>query len=435
MANADWARPSSLFRNLRQSAGENRAWLVIPATVAVVARLGYVLLVKKDTIAWGDEIAYTQLAQNILDYGCFCFIPEQPSVFRAPLYPAILALVFAIFGSNHMAVLVLQGLAGGIGALFVGVIGRQVSGSVLVAALAGWLFALNPLLIFATGVLYTESFYFLFVLATTIGLHRLASQPDRQVITALAIGGVIGLSLLMKPNLALFIALLPLWGWIAMRSLRRAVLVAGCIGIAMLLMVLPWTLRNYAATGQAVLVSANSGLVMWQGNNPQANGIGLDWASLEPLPGLSEVEQDRVYMRWALDWIHANPTEFLKLVPLKVYKLLSPLETTTRGSLTVPGAELILTGFGVYYGLAIWGLIATRRQWRDWSLIHLFIGYPIVVAAITHGGTRYGMVAQPFISLLAAVSIFSLSSALTGSLRSAQSKVAVMTPAKTREST
>ena len=377
----------------------------IPAGVALAARLGYVLLAGRSGLAWGDEFVYDQLAQNILRHGCFCFVAGEESVLRPPLYPAVLALIFAVFGHSYVVVLGLQAIAGAVSTYLFAIIGEQVSGSPRVGMLTGWLSAVNPLLVYTSSLLYSESLYLLLLALITYGLLRLASHPRNWPVVAITTGLIWGLSLLMRPNLFPLIFALPLWGWLVLGKLRRAMAITACVGVGMVLTVLPWSVRNLEVTGQLVLVSANAGLNMWQGNNPEADGGGLPLERVDPLRGLSEVERDNRYMQWALDWIRSDPKGFISLVPLKVLKTLSPLETTTRGSMAVPFAPVIMTGFGLYYGLTAWGMIATRRRWRKWLLIHAFIAYPILVAAVFHGSTRYGLIAQPFMSIFAATII------------------------------
>ena len=79
----------------------------------------------------------------------------------------------------------------------------------------------------------------------------------------------------------------------------------------MLLPVLPWTVRNHEVSGRWVLVSANSGLVLAEGNNSQVQtGAGLNPDFMYPTPGLSEAEQDRAYWRQGQHWIVSHPGRF-----------------------------------------------------------------------------------------------------------------------------
>ena len=45
-------------------------------------------------IMGGDAVGYIQLAHNIVSYGFFGFNPENPTAFRMPGYPIILAVFY-----------------------------------------------------------------------------------------------------------------------------------------------------------------------------------------------------------------------------------------------------------------------------------------------------------------------------------------------------
>ena len=58
--------------------------------------------------------------------------------------------------------------------------------------------------------------------------------------------------------------------------------------------------------------------------------------------------------------------------------------------------------WGIFLGVALWGAFRTVRRSREWGLVYLLILYPAGLAAVFYGGTRYGSVTYPYLSLLAA---------------------------------
>lgn len=398
-------RIHSYLRSSNWTAWNEKTWLGMLVGFAILVRLGYVLAVGKETLTWGDELSYDQLAKNILEHSCYCFSVGRPTVFRAPLYPAILALIYAVVGYSYMAVLFIQALAGGLSALVLALVGKQMSGSLWVGLLASVMFTLNPLLVFATGLLYSETLYLLLLLGIVHLWLKLMSAPTNWVVIALGSGLLLGLSLLMKPNLVLFLAWLLVWGWIVFRSLSRAIVIVACIVLAMLVVVLPWSLRNFLVTDDFVLVSATAGLNLLQGNNSQVSGSGLDMELIDPLPHLSETERDAVYWQQGIEWIRTHPTDFARLVPLKLYKFFSPLETANRGRFVTSIAPLLLAAYALYYLLATVGMIKTARLWKSWLLAYMLIAYPVLLAVVFYGATRFGLVVQPFLKLFAAEAV------------------------------
>ena len=395
------------------SARQSRAVWVL-GLVAVVGRLGYVLAVRRHTLSWGDEFTYDQLAGNLLQGHGFCFVPGHPSLLRAPLYAGFLAGMYALFGHRFLPVFLLQAFLGGLCAPLLARIGARVSGDFRVGMIAGGLLALNPLFIFATNLLYTETLHvLLLLLMVTLWQTMFVRSAEGGGVSwagpAVGSGLLLGLNNLLRPNMMLFPVCLLLCALVSARGGRRALAPVLLVTVTMLLPVLPWTVRNHTVSGRWVLVSANSGLVLAEGNNSQVQtGAGLNPDFMSPTPGLSEADQDRAYWRQGQQWIVSHPRMFVKLAFRKLGAFFSPLETTNRGHLMSRLAPLLYAVCAAYYGLALAGWAVTRRRWREWLLVDLLIVYPALLAVIFYGGTRYGMPAQPFIMLYCACGLLRL---------------------------
>ncbi len=90
----------------------------------------------------------------------------------------------------------------------------------------------------------------------------------------------------------------------------------------------------------------------------------------------------------------------------------SPLETSNRGRFITGAAPFIYFGYGLYYLLAIAGMVMTAKNWRSWLLPYLLIAYFTSLAAVLYGGTRYSIPIQPFLMVFAAQAIVSLAAHL-----------------------
>jgi 4-amino-4-deoxy-L-arabinose transferase-like glycosyltransferase len=150
-------------------------------------------------------------------------------------------------------------------------LGQRLFGEMVPAVVAGCLFACHPLLIFATGLLYSETLYLFLLLLFTFSCLKMAEGVGRKG-WAVVGGLLLGTNVLMKPNLLLFPLALVLWLWFALRHFRRALMLGGLVALVLAAVVLPWTFRNYRVSGALIPVSANAGLNLWQGNHPDAEG-------------------------------------------------------------------------------------------------------------------------------------------------------------------
>jgi len=221
----------------------------------------------------GDTKLYEELASNWLHHRVYG-IPLDgvltPVDIRMPGYPAYLALVQAVTGKSaadsHLWVMLGQvafdlATCMVIAALAARLAGRgQNSTRVFVAAL--WLAALCPFTANYTAVPLTETFAILFTALALTSFVALvvpeyptrdflewAKLPRRSdFIKNAAFAGVcVGLATLFRPESPLLmVACVPLVLWVAIRNgrLARGIRALGLALVALLLVLLPWTLRN-----------------------------------------------------------------------------------------------------------------------------------------------------------------------------------------------
>jgi len=98
---------------------------------------------------------------------------------RAPLYPLILTVIYYLSGHDYLAVVCIQALMGGLTVPLLAILGRRLFGDTVPAIVAGCLFACHPLVIFAAGLLYSETFY-LFLLLFTYLCSKMAEGSRRR---------------------------------------------------------------------------------------------------------------------------------------------------------------------------------------------------------------------------------------------------------------
>jgi 4-amino-4-deoxy-L-arabinose transferase-like glycosyltransferase len=389
-----------------------RRWS-LPAigALAIALRLGYVLAAGKESLSWGDEFAYDALASRLAAGHGFVSAGGAPTLFRAPLYPLLLAGVYAVFGHSTLAAVLVQAVLGGLTAPLLVLLGRQLAGSDGMANLAGLMFACHPLLIFAAGLLYSETVYlFILVILTLLCLRMVKGRGS--VGWALGCGALLGLSALMKPNMLLLPVALFAWLWVSLRRLDRALLLSASLILAMAAVILPWMWRNYRVSGAFVPVAANSGLNLWQGNHPEADGAAYPVNQVDPLPGYSEVDRDAVYRSWALEEIRSDPARILALIPRKMAKFFAPLETSNRGRLMLSLGPVVTAVWVAFLLIACLGFLMAVRRSGDWFLVVLLVLYPLAVAMVFYGATRYGMVVYPYLFLLASVPLWQFATRL-----------------------
>ncbi len=214
-----------------------------------------------------DAARYDAWARAILEGKTF----ESGVFSQAPLYPFVVAAVYALAGPNPAAVVALQV---GLGIATVALVGRTASRafSESAGAWAAWVTALYGVLAFYEARLLPAAL--VAFLAALLAERAQAADAAKRPIAWLAAGAVLGA---LTIGNAASLLLLPLVGaWIALDVTRpfrhRATRAALCFAAAAAVLA-PVAVRNHAASGSWILVSGNGGITFWQANNPRAMGV------------------------------------------------------------------------------------------------------------------------------------------------------------------
>ena len=233
---------------------------------------------------------------------------------------------------------------------------------------------------------------------------------------AVLAGGVFGLACLARPKLLpvplVTILLLP-------RAGRRAASLATAYSVLLLVLV-PWTVRNYRAFGH-VVVSTNVGVNLLIGNGPWADGTYTFGPELERIrDGGDESERDRRARRYAIDYIREHPVTTLKSWPRKLWYLYRNDVDGARwcfqgieaaGKVVPRGlAFAVLAVSQAYYLFLVAGcgatLLSSLRTVRAGGGVPLLglgiIAYFTLLCLPFYGGSRYHFPIMPWVAMYAA---------------------------------
>ena len=224
--------------------------------LAACSALFFSLLIHPRIITGTDyEVAqdgYDRLAQGLLHYGTLSYYPSTfPTVLRGPAYPAFIAALLAINGSWYpQSVQCTQALFHGCTALLAYGIGLMLFDRKR-AFIAGLLTALHPYLIWYASKAITESFSTFLFTAVVFCVISLARNPG--IVTTLLLGFALGVSSLCKASFLPLALLTPVLLALSLSHKHRVRFALGVLAVALLL-VAPWTIRNYNVTHQFIPV-------------------------------------------------------------------------------------------------------------------------------------------------------------------------------------
>jgi 4-amino-4-deoxy-L-arabinose transferase-like glycosyltransferase len=297
-------------------------WL---AGLALLVRVAVVLWTKDRFPPADDGTFYHVVAQRIAQGAGYTWLWPDGAVSYAahyPVgYPALLGLVYALFGAQPIAAMVANAV---LGALSVFAAQRALASCATryQALLGGLLLALHPGLVAYTPALMTEGVSAeLLVIAAWLMVR---AGSGRGALSRLVLLGVCaGVFTLVRPQL---VVLAPVLGFFSLSSdrprYRERLLRAALVCAVAVCVCLPWTLRNCARMDRCVFVSANGGWNLLIGSLPEADGA---WSPIEgaAVPAecrnvFGEAEKDRCFGHAGLLRIRNHWARFLALVPRKL---------------------------------------------------------------------------------------------------------------------
>jgi len=313
--------------------------IVAAAVVGFLLRLAFGIGYWQHRPLTHDEHEYLALAKNLTLGKGFTYDTTEPprgtaqQFGRAPVYPLFLALIGAgrgEFQATPTRVKLAQSIVGAVGVWLIGLIASRSAGpraGVAAAAIA----AVYPPLVWICSYVFSEALYSTLALAAVVLLNRSLDRADVAGSTAIAIGAglVVGVAILVRPAMLLFLPVAALW-LIAQRRTPLAVTVL----VAAVLVVAPWTIRNARVYHRFVLVASEGGVTFWTGNHPLARGEGdlaanpdlkvADLAFRAEHPDLTAEQLEPLYYRDAFRFIANDPLRWVGLLLKKTFYTIVP---------------------------------------------------------------------------------------------------------------
>jgi hypothetical protein len=333
------------------------------------------------------------------------------TAFRPPLYPAFLALIYAVIGTGARRFFIVRLVQAVIGAALVpltyAVARRVFPEREKIAKWSALAVAFYPMLILYPLSLATENLFFVLFLGAALVLLR-AAQTRRARDFALA-GFMLGLAALTR-SVSLAMGLLcVLWIWFALRE-RKSALITFAL---MLITIAPWMIRNAVVFGRPT-IEMSMGYTLYMGYHPKSLGTFQYGISLDLMQMLDDAERDRIGIDAAKQFIADDPARVL-ILPIYRAGYFFGLERRALsyfyvnnffGFIPLPilltAAFILLMPFIVIITSAAFGfaLIDWRRR-ETWLIATIVFGY-IAPHLILLGEDRFHFTLIPFLAILAA---------------------------------
>lgn len=404
--------------------------------------------------------AYDEYALNWLATGVYGREPGVPDAAIPPLYSIVLAELYATLGRGGWQVGLMHTAFDLLSIVLLYQIARRLftrghffgrPAGEWVGLLGGLFMACYPYLIFQNLTLNDTALFMSLFYGFTLLLILLREREARDRVTwllAIGAGLVLGITTLGRALLPPFALLAALW-FLLRRPLGDTVLRLLPVAGISLLVLLPWTLRNYEIYGGFVAVALNTGENLYQGANDQTiplfrAGYDVQWS--EPPPetlGITDrYARNAALMQAGLDWLAANPQRIPELLWVKFLVHwsidIAPLKNPLPGqrfALDEEGALLVLEDpdadkqdievialysgtlfdrvgrpvhIAYYGGLFLLALLGMALTWRDWRTVSLLWAAQFSMTfmyLLFHPSTRYRVPTDPLLFLFAAYAL------------------------------
>jgi 4-amino-4-deoxy-L-arabinose transferase-like glycosyltransferase len=389
--------------------------LVAAIALGLLVRVVYVLVTWDHQLV-GDEPEYHMQGAFIADGKWFWSstpygIPH-PSAWKTPGYPLVLGALYAIGGKNPDAVMLLQVLVlGPITITLTWLLGRRLFGA-WVGTAAAFVAALHPFVWQFEARLFAEALAVPLTLA--ILLLVLDRRPD--MARVVAAGALSGALILVKPSaLHILAAVVPaiLVGWGLRRGLARAAIaLAACV-----LVIAPWTIRNYAEFDSLIPLSLQDAGIYGVFNDDAAHDDEYPWIwrprtardveLFDPAHPLPEDELRAELRDRTFEYIEDHPSSVPKALfwngLTRFWDVRDPDETLNEVQFQGRSRTLTWIGLGIWWLMLPLGLaglwMARRRPGVTVPLVATFVLATFVY--IGNSGTRYRAPFEPVFAVLA----------------------------------
>lgn len=389
------------------------------AVAGLVLRIAYVRALGPGAPLGSDGTWYALQAGTIADHFQYLDVGKYyglrgavPTAQFPPAWPGVLALAHLVGVTSLNSYRVVGGLVGATTIFMTAFIGRRLV-SAPVGLIAAAFVAVSPWMIAADGSLMAESLFTALVTASVLVAISVRTSPSLGRFALL--GVLLGLATLTRTDgLVVGAALVTVIAWcVPGPVLRRGAFATAAVGM-MLLVLLPWTVRNQSAMDAFVPLSNNSGSLLGGANcaSTYSNDIGgWDFECIKAVEqsGRSEVVRTDLERSHGLAYARDHLPRLAVTIGARMVRgwgLWSPVALADTETGESRNRTLQLAGWPVemcILGLAVAGAFVAVRMRVRAAPIFAVIGAATIVLAISWGNQRFRGVAEPELAILAAV--------------------------------
>lgn len=388
-------------------------WLLVAFGLRLAGSASYT-----DAALQDDHKDYYVIAANLVNGIGYVQVAEF-AYGRQPAWPYLLAGAYLIGGIHTMVGVWLTSLLGTLTVALTWRVGWQLGAWVsppprykatsrlpaLMGATAALIVAVDPFLIAQDHSLLAESLY---TCGLTALLWLMLRPPTSR--NHMLVGAMVGLLTLVRSNGITFLLTVALqrrrWAW-------RGLL---AMGVILIVVLLPWSLRNWAVIGTPTPLAPQTGQLLlgcyneFTFNTPDAAALWLYPRELpegQPYAALPYLEREQAWASLAVANIRANLNAVPRLMGQRLARwLLQPVFLSRPlldfRLLSAQPIFLVLLLIGSLTGMAF---LLMERRWQVLWLLTTFVLPGAITVAALYGEARFRVPYHPMMACLTAVFI------------------------------
>ncbi|MFC1631929.1 ArnT family glycosyltransferase [Candidatus Omnitrophota bacterium] len=385
-------------------------WLILIFCLGLILRLFFAVNSPDPIIS--DGVSYDALAVSLANGRGFSLNGQDLTSSVPPGFPFVLASIYALFGHNFMAALIVQAILGAVLCLLVYQLAKGVVKDKTIALVSAAICCVYYYFLREGERLLTEPL-FMFLLVLSV-LYYVKMSGDSNLLYPAMFGLSCALLTLTRP-VGLFLPFILLGIEllrVSPRNKTQGFAYLKRAGIILLVFMIPlglWAGRNFLVHKELVLVTTNGGANFYESFNPyQGKKYGItvkDQVTEQADKISSEVARDKFYFKQAAKSISSkSPAELFKLTLLKAATFWSLLDWGAMGN----GGYVFnfCTAFILPFSLA--AVILLRKDKFALSVLLTPLSYFFLLSLVFMGLPRFRFPAEPFLIILAAYSIVRL---------------------------
>jgi 4-amino-4-deoxy-L-arabinose transferase-like glycosyltransferase len=403
--------------------------------LALFVRVMYNVTVARGYYPLYDSLAYQSIGFNVLDEHCFCLHPFVTTVYRAPLWPWLIAGISLVVGRDSFYDRFFLCCIGSGTCVLIYLFARDLFGK-RIGLVAGVISCIYPALYMYDGWMYTESLYTFLFTAISYSVYRIQFDKGRHKRLWIVCGFLLALLSLTRPNGIIVMALILIWAlfmaWrklLPIRSLRN---VALTVFIAVAL-IAPWIVRNALVSHSFVPIATGDGTVLLGAYNDQMlnsldnkgswiNPLKLktDISLLQPFPlytcnAVCEVQREDISKHAALQWIYTHLSSLPRMLVYHFINFWTPdtreadmpmYRFPTRLSSSIQLFLARRLPIPIFLLAALGLIVILKRFWRELLFPCAMLLLTLGEALAYYGSSRFRTPIEPILILLAAGSLW-----------------------------